>query len=73
MIMSIIKRNGVFQFSTDNISYALEAKKIISKVNSDKGASSQNSGVRPITKVETKSISKKTFLFDLLYFKQDVV
>ena len=70
MIMSIIKRNGFFHFSTDNISYALEAKKIIRKVTSDQVAFSKNRGFRPITKFEKKSISKKNFVFDLIYFKQ---
>ena len=70
VIMSIIKRNGFFHFSTDNISYALEAKKIISKVTSVDIAFSKNRSFRPITKFEKKSISKKNFVFDLIYIKQ---
>ena len=70
VIMSIMKRNGFFHFSTDNISYALEAKQIISKVTSADIAFSKNRGYRPITKFEKKSISKKNFVFDLICIKQ---
>ena len=70
LILSIIKRNGFFHFSTDNISYALEAKKIISKVASVDIRFSKNRGFRPITKFEKKGIYKKNFVFDLIYFKQ---
>mgnify|MGYP001394507725 FL=1 len=70
VILSIIKRNGFFHFSTDNISYALEAKKIISRVTSVDISFSKNRGFRPITKFEKKSISKKNFVFDLIYVKQ---
>ena len=69
VIMSIIKKNGLFHFSTDNINYALEAKAVISKVTSDNVAFSKNRGFRPITKFEKKSISKKNFVFDLIYIK----
>ena len=69
VIMSIIKKNGFFHFSTDNINYAFEAKKIISTVTSDDITFSKNRGFRPITKFEKKSISKKNFVFDLIYFK----
>ena len=70
VILSIIKRNGFFHFSTDNISYALEAKKIISRVTSADISFSKNRGFRPITKFEKKGISKKNFVFDLIYIKQ---
>tara|TARA_Y200000002_G_scaffold204543_1_gene168749 strand:- start:654 stop:1238 length:585 start_codon:yes stop_codon:yes gene_type:complete len=70
VIMSIMKRNGFFHFSTDNISYALEAKKIISRVTSVDISFSKNRGFRPITKFEKKGISKKNFVFDLIYIKQ---
>ena len=70
VIISIIKKNGFFHFSTDNINYAIEAKKIISKVTSDDIVFSKNRGFRPITKFEKKSISKKNFVFDLIYIKQ---
>ena len=70
VIMSIIKRNGFFHFSTDNISYALEAKKIISRVTSVDISFSKNRGFRPVTKFEKKGISKKNFVFDLIYIKQ---
>ena len=69
VIMSIIKKNGFFHFSTDNINYALEAKAVINKVTSDEVAFSKNRGFRPITKFEKKSISKKNFVFDLIYIK----
>ena len=70
VILSIIKRNGFFHFSTDNISYALEAKKIISRVTSVDISFSKNRGFRPITKFEKKGISKKNFIFDLIHIKQ---
>ena len=69
VILSIMKKNGFFHFSTDNINYALEAKKIISKVASVDIAFSKNRGSRPITKFEKKSIAKKNFVFDLIYIK----
>ena len=70
IILSIIKRNGFFHFSTDNISYALEAKKIISRVTSADISFSKNRGYRPITKFEKKGISKRNFVFGLIYIKQ---
>ena len=70
VILSILKQNGFFHFSTDNISYALEAKKIIRKVTSIDIAFSKNRGFRPITKFEKKSVSKKNFVFDLIYIKR---
>ena len=69
VIKSVVKKNGFFHFSTDNISYALEAKKIISKVTSNNIEFSKNRGFRPITKFEKKGISKKNFIFDLIYIK----
>ena len=68
--MSIIKRNAFFHFATDNISYALEAKKIMNRVTSVDIGFSKNRGFRPITRFEKKSISKKNFVFDLIYIKQ---
>ena len=70
VIKSIIKKNGLFHFSTDNINYALEARKIINKVISENIMFSKNRGYRPITKFEKKSITKKNFVFDLIYIKQ---
>ena len=70
IIVSIIKRNGFFHFATDNISYALEAKKIMNKVTSVDIGFSKNRGFRPITRFEKKSISKKNFVFDLIYIKE---
>jgi len=69
IINSIIKENGFFHFSTDNINYALEAKKIINNVTSNSIKFSNNRGFRPITKYEKKGISKKNFIFDLIYIK----
>ena len=69
-IRSIIKKHGLFHFSTDNINYALEARKVISKVISKNITFSKNRGYRPITKFEKKSIVKKNFVFDLIYIKQ---
>ena len=70
VIKSIIRKNGLFHFSTDNINYALEAKKIMSEVTSDNITFSKNRGCRPITKFEKKGISKNNFIFDLIYIKQ---
>ena len=69
VIKSVVKKNGVFHFSTDNISYALEAKNIINSVTSNNIEFSKNRGFRPITKFEKKGISKKNFIFDLIYIK----
>ena len=65
----VFERNGFFHFSTDNINYALEAKKIINNVTSNSIKFSNNRGFRPITKYEKKGISKKNFIFDLIYIK----
>jgi tRNA (guanine-N7-)-methyltransferase len=70
IIKSIIKKNGFFHFATDNISYALEAKRIIADNTSSAINFSNNRGFRPITKFEKKGISKKNFIFDLIYIKQ---
>jgi tRNA (guanine-N7-)-methyltransferase len=69
-IKSIMRKNGFFHFATDNISYALEAKKIIADNTSSAINFSNNRGFRPITKFEKKGISKKNFIFDLIYIKQ---
>ena len=70
IIKSIIKKNGFFHFSTDNINYALEAKRIINHVTSSSIKFSNNRGFRPITKYEKKGVSKRNFIFDLIYIKQ---
>ena len=70
IIKSIIKKNGFFHFSTDNVNYALEAKKIISDVTSSSIKFSNNRGFRPITKYEKKGLAKRNFIFDLIYIKQ---
>jgi tRNA (guanine-N7-)-methyltransferase len=69
IIRSIIKKDGLFHFATDNISYALEARGIIRKVTSSRIEFSKNRGLRPITKFEKKGICKKNFVFDLIYIK----
>lgn len=69
IIYSIIKKNGLFHFATDNISYALEAKEIISNITSKDIKFSKNRGFRPVTKFEKKGISKNNFIFDLIYIK----
>ncbi|MDC0984848.1 tRNA (guanosine(46)-N7)-methyltransferase TrmB [Gammaproteobacteria bacterium] len=70
IIKSIMRKNGFFHFATDNISYALEAKKIIADNTSSAINFSNNRGFRPVTKFEKKGISKKNFIFDLIYIKQ---
>ena len=70
IIKSIMRKNGFFHFATDNISYALEAKKIIADNTSCAINFSNNRGFRPITNFEKKGISKKNFIFDLIYIKQ---
>ncbi len=69
IIKSIIKKNGLFHFATDNIGYALEAKKIMADTTSSPVEFSNNRGFRPITKYEKKGISKRNFIFDLIYIK----
>ena len=69
IIDRILKRNGCFQFTSDNINYAFHAKHIIEKVSSKEIAFSKHRGFRPITKYEVKGIKKKNFIFDLIYFK----
>ena len=47
IIKSIMRKNGFFHFATDNISYALEAKKIIADNTSCAINFSNNRGFRP--------------------------
>jgi tRNA (guanine-N7-)-methyltransferase len=70
IINSIMKKNGFFHFSTDNINYAFQAKEIINDITSKSVKFSNNRGFRPITKFEKKGISKRNFIFDLIYIKQ---
>ena len=69
IIDRILKRNGCFQFTSDNINYAFHAKRIIEKVSSKEITFSKHRGFRPITKYEVKGIKKNNFIFDLIYFK----
>ena len=69
IIDRILKKGGLFQFTSDNINYAFQAKSIIEKVSSREITFSKNRGLRPITKYEIKGIKKKNFVFDLIYFK----
>ena len=69
IIDRILKKGGLFQFTSDNINYAFQAKSIIEKVSSREITFSKHRGLRPITKYEIKGIKKKNFVFDLIYFK----
>ena len=70
IILSIMKRNGVFHFATDNINYAFEARETINKVTSSNISFSKTRGSRPITKYEIKGVRKRNFIFDLIYIKR---
>tara|TARA_B100000161_G_scaffold265545_1_gene242373 strand:+ start:3290 stop:3874 length:585 start_codon:yes stop_codon:yes gene_type:complete len=70
IILSIMKRNGVFHFATDNINYAFEARETINKVTSSNISFSKTRGSRPITKYEKKGVRKRNFIFDLIYIKR---
>ena len=69
IIDRILKKGGLFQFTSDNINYAFQAKSIIEKVSSREITFSKHRGFRPITKYEVKGIKKRNFVFDLIYFK----
>ncbi len=69
IIDNILQNKGVFQFATDNINYAFEAKRMMSKILSKSIEFSKHRGSRPITKYELKGIQKKNFIFDLIYLK----
>ena len=69
IINRILKRGGLFQFTSDNINYAFQAKSIIEKVSSREIAFSKHRGHRPITKYEIRGIKKRNFIFDLTYLK----
>jgi tRNA (guanine-N7-)-methyltransferase len=70
IIKNILRHNGLFQFTTDNINYALSAKNIIENVCSKNIEFSRSRGTRPITKYEIKAKKKRNFIFDLIYFKR---
>ena len=69
-IHRVLKRNGLFHFTSDNINYALEAKRIINKFSSESIDFSKKRGLRPITKYEMKGLEKRNFIFDLIYTKR---
>jgi len=69
VIKKILVQGGKFQFTTDNINYAFNAKNIIGKTCSEKVNFSRSRGSRPITKYELKAEKKRNFIFDLIYFK----
>ena len=70
VIKKILVQGGRFQFTTDNINYAFNAKNIIEKTCSEKVNFSRSRGSRPITKYELKAKKKRNFIFDLIYFKR---
>ena len=69
VIKKILVQGGKFQFTTDNINYAFNAKNIIEKTCSEKINFSRSRGSRPITKYELKAEKKRNFIFDLIYFE----
>ena len=69
IIDRILKRGGFFHFASDNINYALQAKRIIEIASSRDVKFSKHRGFRPVTKYEVKGIEKRNFIFDLIYFK----
>ena len=69
IINRILIRGGLFQFTSDNVNYAFQAKSIIEKVSSREILFSKHRGHRPITKYEIKGIKKRNFIFDLIYLK----
>ena len=54
---------------SDNIDYAIQAKRIIQAACKESNGFSKNRGERPITKYEKKALSKNKFVFDLIYTK----
>ena len=69
IIDRILKRDGFFHFTSDNINYAFQAKHIIEKASSKDIEFSKHRGFRPVTRYEVKGIRKRNFIFDLIYFK----
>ncbi len=70
VIKNILVHDGGFQFTTDNINYAINAKNIIENACSEKIEFSRSRGSRPITKYELKAKKKRNFIFDLIYIKK---
>ena len=70
VIKKILVQGGSFQFTTDNINYAFNAKNIIENACSEKIEFSRSRGSRPITKYELKAKKKRNFVFDIIYIKK---
>ena len=70
IVRKILKQNGLFQITTDNINYAIESRNIIKKVISKDISFSKTRGCRPITKFEKKAKVKKNFIFDIIYINE---
>ncbi len=70
IIQKILIHNGLFQITTDNINYAIEARNIIKEVISKDICFSKTRGYRPITKFEKKANEKNRFIFDIIYVNE---
>jgi tRNA (guanine-N7-)-methyltransferase len=69
IIERILVKKGIFHFASDNINYAIQAKKLIQDECMEKISFSKNRGNRPITKYEKKALKKNKFIFDIIYTK----
>jgi len=69
VIDRILLKRGMFHFASDNIDYAIRAKRIMQAACKESNGFSKNRGERPITKYEKKALSKNKFVFDLIYTK----
>ena len=67
IVRKILKQNGLFHITTDNINYAIESKNIIRDIISKDISFSKTRGNRPITKFEKKAKARKSFIFDIIY------
>ena len=70
VINRILLKKGIFHFASDNINYAIQAKKIIQDTCKKSYSFSKNRGARPITKYEKKALSANKFVFDIIYIKK---
>ncbi|MBH44899.1 MAG: tRNA (guanosine(46)-N7)-methyltransferase TrmB [Gammaproteobacteria bacterium] len=66
LLFSKLKKDGILQFSTDNMHYAYSVKKLFSQYLKRQINFCNHRGFRPITKYERKSISSKNLIFDLI-------
>tara|TARA_B100000029_G_scaffold503756_1_gene581329 strand:- start:2100 stop:2726 length:627 start_codon:yes stop_codon:yes gene_type:complete len=66
LLFDKLKKNGILQFSTDNMDYAYSVKKLFSQYLNKKIEFSSHRGFRPITKYERKSLSSNSLIFDLI-------